>query len=248
MNFDFNRFLKQMKWDVLQNYRFVVVFYLVIFGAMMFTDVHGSGGQLHSGLFWTTIFLGGLIFTSIIFNEFNESQSKQFYLTTPSSHLEKFGSKLFLTTVAFTMVTMIAFTIMSFIATFLLELRSGTNLPSFNPFFSENVGVIKSYVIVQSVFLLGAAMFSRGAFLKTIAAIIGISFVFSIIWMTVGVGAISQHFSFNAKFDFNSSNVNFEGIEGSMKGYAQVVEWLYWLLLAPLMWLVTYFKITEKEV
>ena len=248
MNFDFDRFLKQMKWDALQNYRFVYIFYMVIFGLMMFTDVNGGGGQLHNGLFWTTIFLGGLIFTSIIFDEFNEPQSKQFYLTTPSSHLEKFSSKLFLTTVAYTMTTMIAFSIMSFIATFLLELRSETDLPSFNPFHGENVAVIKSYVIIQSVFLLGAATFSRGAFLKTIAAIIGISFVLSIIWMTVGVGAISQHFSFNAKFDFNSSHVNFEGIEGSMKGYSQVLKWLYFLLLAPLMWLITYFKLTEKEV
>lgn len=251
MNFNVDRFLKQFKWDVLQNYRFLYIGYMVIFGLMLlFTsvNVHGGSGQFHSSFFWFTLFLGGLIFTSSLFDEMNQPQSKQFYLTTPSSHLEKFGSKLFLSTVVYTVLTMIVFTIMSFVATMVLEFRTGNDLPSFNPFYSENIESVKSYLIIQSVFLLGAVTFRQAAFFKTLAVIFGISFVFSVIWMTVGVGTMSQYLPFNGDFDINMSDVDKDGIEGSMKGYAQVLKWLYLLLLAPIMWLITYFKLTEKEV
>ena len=250
MNFDFDRFLKQVKWDALQNYRFVYIFYLVIFGLMMLTDVNGGGGQLHGGLFWITMFLGGLIFTSNLFSELGEPQSKQFYLSTPSSHLEKFSSKLFLSTIAYTMITMVVFTIMSFVATFLVELRNGTDSQSFNPFLGKNVELVRFYLIIQSVFLLGAVMYVRGAFLKTIATVIGIGFVFSIVWATVGLGAISQYLPFNGNFDISISDVDLDkdNLEASFKWYLYLIKWFFLLVLAPLMWIITYFKLTEKEV
>ena len=251
MNFNIDRFLKQFKWDVLQNYRFVYVFYMVIFGLMLFftsVNIHGGSGQYHSSFFWFTLFLGGLIFTSSLFDELNQTQSKQLYLTTPSSHLEKFGSKLFLSTVVYTVLTMVVFMIMSFVATMVLELRTGNNLPSFNPFYSENIESVKSYLIIQSIFLLGAVTFRQAAFFKTLAVILGIGFVFSVIWATVGLGTMSQYLPFNGDIDLNVSDIDKDGIEGSMKTYAQVLKWLYLLLLAPIMWLITYFKLTEKEV
>ena len=251
MNFDFNRFLKQFKWDVLQNYRFLYIGYMVVFGLMLlFTsgNIHGGSEGWHSGFFWFTLFFGGLLFTSSLFDEMNSPQPKQFYLTTPSSHLEKFTSKLFLSSVIYTLLTMGVFTIMSFVATLIMELRTGENLPSFNPFFIANTEAIKSYLITQSIFLLGAITFRKVSFLKTLAILIGIAFVFSVIWATVGVASLMEFLPITGgDFDFNISGQEVD-IEDNFKGYARFLGWLYALALAPAMWVVTYFKLTEKEV
>lgn len=250
MDFNINRFLHQLKWDWSQNNRFLYVGYLVVFGLMLFmTSVDHNGGH-HSGFFWFTLFLGGLIYTATIFDELNTPQSKQFYLTTPSSHLEKFLSKLALSTVVFVVITTIVFTAMSFLATLVVEMRMGYDLPSFSPFNGENLGVIKTYLVIQSIFLLGSVAFRRNSFLKTIAVVIGIGFVLSTFWAVFGVGTFSEYINIGKSMSFNFSGVKQlpGNIGDSMEMYGNVLSWLFWLVLAPVMWLITYFKLTEKEV
>lgn len=252
MTFNINRFFDQLKWDALQNYRFLYVSYLVVFGLMLFFPSNFGSHDVHSGFFGFTLFLGGLIYTSTIFDEMNTPQSKQFYLTTPSSHLEKFVSKLALSTVIFAIVTLIVFTIISFLAVLVAEIRVGSNFPSFNPFRAENFEVIKSYFIIQSIFLLGAVAFRRISFLKTVAAMIGLGFLLSTILAAFGAGAFSEYLNFDGNFSFN---INFsalnklpDNLEESGRIYLNILFWLFWLVLAPVMWVITYFKITEKEV
>ena len=246
MNFNVDRFLKQFKWDVLQNYRFLYIGYLVLIGFMMLQTAFDYNAG--SGLFGFTLFIGGLIFTSTVFDEMNHPQPKQFYLTTPSSHLEKFGSKLLLSTIVYTVLTMVLFVVISFVTTTLIELRTGRDLEYFNPFFGENIEIIKSYLIIQSIFLLGAVTFRQVSFLKTLAIIIGIGFVLSSISLTIGIGSLIQYFPWKGDIDVNMTDIDKDGIEGTMDVFLKVVYWLYLLLLAPLMWLISYFKLTEKEV
>ncbi len=253
MNFDFNRLLKQLKWDVLQNHRFLYIGYMVIFGFMlMLTAFNYNAGD---GLFWYALFVGGLAYTSTLFNEMNSPQPKQFYLTTPSSHLEKFISKLLISTIGYTLLTMVLFMVISFITTLLIELRTGSNLEHFNPFSFENIGTIKSYLIIQSIFLLGAVSFRKISFLKTIAILLGIGFVLGVILTTVGATSLLHEIAVINSLDGEDVDIEItdignylRGMENPLGKYSNFIYWLYLLALAPAMWVVTYFKLTEKEV
>ncbi len=250
MTFNINRFLHQLKWDGLQNYRFLYVGYLVVFGLMLFFPSNSPFGGSHRLLFWFTLTLGGLIYTSKMFDEMNMPQSQQFYLTTPSSHLEKFVSKLSLSTVIFAVVTTVVFTIASWIATSVFEMRVGHSLSSFNPFDGGNIDVIKSYLVLQSIFLLGAIAFRRNSFMKTVGTLFGLGFILSTFWTVFGVGTFSEYINIGRDVSFNFSGMKqLPGTIGeSMETYGNVMTWLFWLALAPVMWFITYFKLTEKEV
>lgn len=254
MKFNIERLFKQIKWDTSQYARLVLLGFGVVFGLQLFRtftsviDGHFSHSSFHSGNFGMMLMIGGLVFTSMIFNELTEPQSRQFYLTVPASHLEKFVSKLLITTIGFILFTTFSYWFFSVFNSMLARVIGGYSIGVFNPFKSQNIDLIQIYLVIQSVFLLGAITFRRYSFLKTGLALLTIGTGLATVWGSA-FAAIFYDFFKDGDFNFSVSGENiFYNMEERMSFFGNLLYYLFWLALAPIMWAISYFKLTEKEV
>jgi len=254
MKFNIERLFKQIKWDTSQYARLVLLGFGVVFGIQLFRtftsviDGHFSHGSFHSGNFGFMLMLGGLIFTSMIFNELSAPQSRQFYLTVPASHLEKFVSKLLITTVGFVTFTLFSYWFFSVFNSMLARIIGGYSIGVFNPFKSQNIDLVQIYLVVQSVFLLGAVTFQRYSFLKTCLSLLIIGIIVSAIWGGA-FAAFFREYIVDGKVDISipAQDIFFD-LENKITFFGQLLYYLFWLALAPIMWAISYFKLSEKEV
>ncbi len=254
MKFNIERLINQIKWDASQYARLILLGFGVVFGIQLFRtftsviDGHFSHSAFHSGNFGTLLMIGGLIFTSMIFNELSAPQSRQFYLTVPASHLEKFVSKLLITTIGFVVFTISTYWFFSAFNSLMAKVIGGYDISIFNPFRSRNIDMVQIYLVIQSVFLLGAITFRRYSFLKTGLALLLIGMIFATVWGSAFSAIFYEYFK-DGDLNFAVSGDDiFYDMEDRLTFFGNLLYYLFWLALAPVMWVISYFKLTEKEV
>lgn len=150
--------------------------------------------------------LGGLILTSMIFNEIHTSTKAFQFLTLPSTTLEKLWAAWFTSSIVYTVVSMSSIVVLSI----LIELIKGVNtgiwdpFHIFNPFTSDVFSAILSFLFYQSIFLLGAVYFKKNNFIKTFLVIVvfvlGVIFVLNIALLIFGLSQ-NQEFFLNIQLD-----------------------------------------------
>lgn len=123
--------------------------------------------------------LCGLLITSSIFDEIHSPNTAFLHFTLPATTFEKLGSVWVLTTVVYTIAAIAVITILTAVIQLLTNLSVGTQIPvfMFNPLDGDILRQIGLYVSYHSVFLLGAIIFKKHHFIKTILSIV----VFSIL-------------------------------------------------------------------
>ena len=185
----------------------------------------------------------GLFLTFAIFREANNKQLNHFYLSLPISPLEKLLAIWFATSILYT----ILFSVFTMIIG-QLAIATGSMLSKVEfhllPMFSENYwSVIKSYVIIQPLFLLGAIAFNKNRLGKTIfwvlILVIGFAVLNGILCFTVNDGAVDMFSS--EQFDSNAFDL-------AIKDFSSIGSWFWGIIMGPIMLLAAYFKLTEKEV
>lgn len=124
--------------------------------------------DFHPNMFTNLLFLGGFIVTSLAFREARQNGSGIFYLTLPASSLEKFASKLLVTSVGYAVGALVFFTAVAAASEGLNRLIFGFGNPFFNPFDLRVLEAVGYYAIFQSVFLLGSVWWKKLAFVKTV--------------------------------------------------------------------------------
>lgn len=126
------------------------------------------------GLSLTFYTLGGLILTSMIFNEIHSSTKAFQFLTLPSTTSEKLFAAWFTGTVIYTIVSMAAIFALSIFVEVIKGINTGLWTPFyvFNPFSADVVSSILNYFFYQSIFLLGAVYFKKNNFIKTFLVIV----------------------------------------------------------------------------
>lgn len=185
----------------------------------------------------------GLFLTFAIFREANNKQLNHFYFSLPISPLEKLLATWFTTSIIYT----ILFSVFAMIIG-QLAIATGSILSKAEfhvlPMFSENYWlVIKSYIIIQPLFLLGAIAFNKNRLGKTIfwvlLFVIGFSVLNGVLCFTVNDGAVDM-FS-TEQFDSNAFDM-------AMNDFSSIGSWFWGIILGPVMLLAAYYKLTEKEV
>jgi len=204
------------------------------------------------------ILICGVIYASRFFKEINSSGNGVAYFMIPATQLEKLIVGITITSFYYFSMMMITYTLGNLLGTFLNNMLANMNL-NINIFsnsplqwvlfgFSDNAGIIGSgnnkflsllgtFLIGQSIYLLGSIYFKNNTFLLTFIAFIGFLFFISFlliveIQMLYGVTS----FQFHA-----ASFTDFGKIGG------KILEVIMWLL-APFFWIVSYFRLTEKQV
>lgn len=208
-------------------------------------------GTLYFSLFVNILYISGFIITSLQFKEIHKKETSQNYLLIPASTLEKFLSRLIISTLGFSAAALAGLTLMSYTAEGINTLVFGRHSMVFHPFSREVFLVIAHYFIFQSIFFLGAVYFRRFNFIKTINSIF--LFLFALTILSAVFTRIVYHDIFNGFFRPDSISFQLHlhsmmTVSDRFRILIRTVEILYWIIPAPFFWTVSYIRLKEAEV
>jgi hypothetical protein len=242
--FDSNRLMNFIKRQAVLNAPPILIAAGAVFGTMLIVSIlvgyYGNGPEDMQGVlnfFVVIFFLGGFILTSNIFSELHTPQKSYFYLTLPVSTAEKLIGSWILTSPVYVVV----FSIVAYLIYLVPTIMVG-NAYRVPAFFNQNTfQAIGSYMVIQTVFFLGAAYFRKYNFLKTVLSI----FLFQILiglyagllfWLLFGGGNINDR-------DMDS------GFKGTIENIVpQLAHVFFWYILGPFLLVISYFSLKEREV
>lgn len=221
--------------------------------------------------YYVGLAITGLFFASSTFAELSSGPRAMNFLTFPASHLEKLLCSLLYSLVIFFVVYTAVFYLVDFSMVKLANSaaaarwQGGANVPSsevVNIFSEFNKGSdpdepnlfllsILMYVIVQSAYILGSVYFSKYSFIKTTISLLVIAFALILFLAKVMDPMMPNGGYYQGLTSYQVvENGNFQNAK-----IVQLPEWIGNLLfslvkfaLAPLLWVVTYFRLKEKEV
>lgn len=234
---------------------------------MMINPKNPMTGQLQAVSYYVGLFLTGCLYASLIFSELSEGPKAMHYLLTPASMLEKLLSAILYGVILF----FICYTIM-FYAVDIIMVKVGNGVaqaimerehrPFNHP--AEVVNVFVSpdrngvnlyfyllliYFGIQSIFLLGSIYFEKYQYIKTLVSGL-IVFLVLVFFVHEVLGSFMPNGWFFKPFTVYRIN---DPQNGAMS--VQLPEWISSILLfiiqyalAPCLWVVTYFRLKEKEV
>lgn len=206
--------------------------YLLVNLAIAFIEPAAIGRT--STAFIVIMILGGYFFTSQILNELNSRQQSYALLTLPASPLEKLLAAWFISGPVFVLLVGLG----GYLITLIGYLAAGAPLTEVN-FLNQNFWEkIGDYLVVQPIFLWGAAYFRSYNFLKTIlsSVVLGIALFVYVILLQRG----SMLWA-----DVEHTHISSTGLPAWLK---QLNDVFLYIVLPPYMLLVTYFTIKERQV
>ena len=215
--------------------------------------VDGIDSSVHYGNFASILFIYGFIFTSMAFREAHKKLLIHDWLMLPASTLEKFISKLLLSTAGFALASVVLYWLFTQIARLVVEVFLGAYFPVFSLFDRTVWQMIGHYIILQSVFILGAAWFKNNNFIKTIIALVVFSIILSFISTLVSWIVFNDYFwtlirgEFNFNIDF-SSGFDIQLLEKFGSKIVVLSKVIYFGLLMPVCWFGSWLKLRELEV
>jgi len=137
-----------------------------------------TGRMLHMVLYPLFLFGSGFIVTARAFPELDDVKTSGPWLMIPASTFEKFCSRLFLTSFGYVAGSIVVYFIVTMISKGLNQMIFEFSHPVFNPLDPWVRYNIALYLVLQSMFLVGAIYFRRFAFVKTILFLSLLSLVF----------------------------------------------------------------------
>lgn len=192
------------------------------------------------------IFIAGFIFAARSFRAFTYTPTGMHYLLLPATHLEKLLTAIILSTFYFLAAILVTYAIGNPIGTYLGNLILGYDNTVYYGLFNlgtaETLNMLVGFITVQAIFILGSIYFKRNAVGKTILVLIALMFVavlIEVLLLKILFGTTNLEFH-NVNFGINDSETLFPGI----KYFGEVLKYS----VAPFLWIVSYFRLTEKQV
>lgn len=247
-NFSFNRLGLLLKRFFVENGQKELTFWAISIVVFMI-----SYGPAVVGMY---IIIAGFIFASKMYKSFSYTPGGMHYLLIPATHLEKLVSGIILSTFYFLTGVLLSYfignTVSTHVGNLIFDLNNTVHFQLFetaneinniSPSYSSSyLDMFIGFAIVQSIFLLGSIYFKRNAVGKTILSII----VFSIAIGLIEILLLKFNFDTTS---IQSQNINISLLDvKSMFPGLEVVGQVIKYATAPFFWVVSYFRLTEKEV
>jgi hypothetical protein len=267
--FDFNRFSLLVKRQWVENKKLFLMasFALIGIGILLYSlTSNWNRGDISNAvqvLFFTSgLFFAGTLFTNYVFKDFSDKNSTTHFLMTPSSHLEKLLSGCVYGFIVFPIVFLVIyFAIDYFFVSFANSFHHNLVEKNLikdstwkeNIWFYEQLSekpriflqpLIGMWFIVQSAMIIGTVMYTRWAYIKT--AFISLSFIIALGFLT------------NYVFDFMIGELD-EQATAKTHNFYQLIKPTKDMLMevtilclkyvfTPILLLIAYFKLKEKQV
>ncbi len=264
--FSLNRTLKLIRKDMLSEYKNLIIWLCTAAGVMIVVSALSillgkqqgvsvdTGSGFHTVIYTILLFPGGYILTSSMFKDVHDKSRSIYWLTLPGSTFEKLFSRLLISSVFYVILLTLIYPILSLVSELFNLAVFGMKHTVFNPFSIDVLKMIPYYLVTQSLFFAGAATFRKHPFAKTLLSLALFQIVFSIIavlLLRVMFGSYfnsMQNLSFTGTDFFNISSSSSESINNFGKIATIVGKSLFWYILAPFFYILSYFKLSEKEV
>lgn len=250
------RLLLIMKRDVVSGYRTALVTAGVLTALFLVTSFlaayDGDTRFFHEGFITPVLFIGGYIFTSMLFREAHRRDQVHNWLMLPASRWEKYLEKLLLGAVGYPVVVILWYSLAVLLGKGLISLILGESLPLFHPFQGWLARALVHYLIGQSLFFLGALWFRKSNFLKTVLFVALIAFGYMMVisglatvihWDYIREASHGTRFFHSLDGQWMTAEMP-RWIEGMVTG----VKILYYGLMAPVCWVAAWFRMKEIEV
>lgn len=237
-----------LKMEFFRNRKGLIMTLVITFGLLFvgfLLDVYFGYREVydsHPGGFGLGLLLGGFILSSLSFNDLSDTLRRYNYLTLPASNLEKFISLWLLTSVGWIVLFTISFLGYTLIANSIAKiLFSHVTFLPFEPLGEVTIQIIKIYFVVQGIFLAGAVHFRGYVFPKMLFTLI----LFAAVCGTLAYYILSDLFL----MEHECKGTDCEILNGIVTNkMCRVVQLLFWWVLAPLSWVITYLGLKDQEV
>ncbi len=177
----------------------------------------------------TLLLLGGFL-ASVAFKELHESEESCTWLALPGSLLEKYVSRLLLTSLGYIVAAAIAYVLFVTVLIGLSRLVFGHIVIPFNPFDKALLDGIAYYLVLHSLFMLGGIIFKELAYPKT--AIV-LSVVFAACAKTLHFYMTTHGIAYHT--------------DPQMDTIWMVIRIAFWGIMAPVVWVIGYYLLRRKE-
>jgi hypothetical protein len=211
--------------------------------------------EMYSIFYYVTLYTGGFILTENIFKELHHEARGAAWLSLPASTFEKFTCRLVITAVMYPIGIMMLFFLISLISEGIMRnlWGPGHGLGLFNPFTRMILINTLIYFILQSVFLLGGVYFKTHAIIMTILSLAIYSFIFYMIIGFTGKILFKDFFFLWHSVYMSNHMSSMPGLSFEYNVHiGSILNWAinigFWYLLAPLCWVIGYFRLKEKEI
>jgi hypothetical protein len=262
--FNPRRLFLLFKRDFVDGYRALLITAAAVGGSIIvisfLSALAGSrGSDMYTPFYIGFLCLGGLIFTSESFKEMHVAGTGPFYLTLPGSRFEKFACKLLVSSVGFALGAILLTTVAAGISELINRAVFGAGNLMFNPLGEVSLIAAASYLVYQSVYLLGSVWFKKLAFLKT-TLVVSLLSIFLMIFAGLMFRLVFSDFFNGWNFTptveafmnqwFTAHFPNEQAVLSWMRsdGFVIALKALWWGCLAPVCWIIAYIKLGETEV
>lgn len=208
-------------------------------------------------IFLIGLFIAGSAFASMALSMLGSKDKGMYWLGVPATHLEKLICTIFYTTIVFTAVYCLCFFLIKWIAVMAVKalvkenpLLSYVGMNDFSRGFGEAIPYfIYTFFAVQALYLLGSVYFSRYTFVVTtvIGSVIILAFGYYLTRIHDGMlGRVNWNIISVIKYDTGIKNgyllYSLSPFVSGIVKYAAQFAW------APLFWIITWFRLKEKEI
>ena len=214
----------------------------LILVANVITASGTTGGGFHATLFPLSLIVGGLLFTSTLFADLHDKPRAHAYLTLPVSTLERWTVRLLMSTIGYAGATLAGYFLVALLGAGVSELIWGRSHGLFVPD-ADAWRTVLRYLVVSSVFLFGAVYFRRWHASKVVLAVSGV-------WLALALLAAGL-----AGLLFPELIVSVGGHGHTMDMAPRLTEAiavgakiLFWAVMGPLFWFLSYLRLREAEV
>ena len=222
-----------------------------VFVLYILTSIGGGSPGFHMAVYPIALIVLGCILSSFTFSEIHDPRTGAYALTSPGSVLEKYVSRILLTSVGWAIAITAVYMVTVFAAAGVSSLLLGHSHGLFLLNQRWMWEAIAAYVVSQGVFVVGSIYFKKAAFLKTVLAgtviLIVFGIFFAIAWRVIYWGAFSAFIpsetEMNAVMNFNTPEAARLGdISERIGNVAR------WTAVPIFTWVVGYMRLRETEV
>ena len=246
MSFSTSRFIQLIKRDLIYykktNWIALVCIPLTVLMIFYLQELTEESAFTHNFfLSWFNIFLfgGGLVFTSMIMWEFRTAAGRAQYLTLPASNFEKLLTRF--------IYTLLVYPLFIFAIFFIIGVSGKVYSDTTTLWFFMS-STLKLFLVLHAALLLASVWFNNysgpKAFLYSFALFFILVIIISFLFRIVFYDAFEGFAMFNEDIKIEPTEAFQKQVENF---YAPVLEKLLWIGLPVFLWIVSYFKMKEKE-
>ncbi len=207
-----------------------------------------------SGAVITYLLIAGYFTAANAFRIFSHTPGSMHYLLIPATHSEKLVSNIIINTVYFFLAFLVTYIVGTFFGIHLDNMifnhHNPVNFNLFNDSFNSLNGVnnflilFYSFAVIQAVAITGSLFFKRSAAMKTLLVIFTVIFILGIIEVTMLKLMFNTYELSGETLKLQIGAAEFNDLFPAVKIIGKIIG----LAILPFFWIVSYFRLTEKEV